>query len=256
MDLSSVSLYCRRQVECAALFKSIVEIRPGVFVLKSPFKEHFIRCLPFHLRNILRNNSDFSPKEMVAIALARHARWYLERHDFDALSERVGAEIQPCALLGSARWVEGIVRPTGEFTRDPGADGKPAILAWQRNDSDPPSLAIEICGPGVAPRERAFRRTLLQSMVDSLAVTMGLKRPSSGRPHLAVQARKAAYLRDHRKAGRTEIAKRLCSCAQSHAQKCFDRLNKLADSFYRTRRSEFEKLVREQTRKYPEIGEK
>jgi hypothetical protein len=33
-------------------------------------------------------------------------------------------------------------------------------------------------------------------------------------------------------------------------------LNKLADSFYRTQRSEFEKLVREQTRKYPEIAGK
>jgi len=30
-------------------------------------------------------------------------------------------------------------------------------------------------------------------------------------------------------------------------------LNKLADSFYRTQRSEFEKLVREHARKYPEI---
>jgi hypothetical protein len=91
-------------------------------------------------------------------------------------------------------------------------------------------------------------------MVDSTAVELGLKRPRTGRPNHAVEAESAAYLRDHQDVGRLKIATSLCSCGRSqHTQKCFDRLNKLADSFYRTQRSEFEKLVREHARKYPEI---
>jgi hypothetical protein len=252
MDLSGVSLFCRRQAECAALFGSIVQLKPGVFTLKSPFKENFIGSLHVWIRP----NMGFSPEETVAYALVRHAEWYLKIRDVDALRERAGAiRMKPQMPGPPMGWIEGIVRPTGEFTRDPEADGKPAILGWHEGAGDiAPSLGIEIRGPGVAPQDPAFRRTLLQSMVDSLAVVLELKRPKSGRPK-APQAEGAAYYRDHQGVGRAEIAKRLCSCGSSrHTQQCFDRLNKLADSFYRTQRSSFERLVREQTRKYPEIN--
>jgi hypothetical protein len=258
MDLSGVSLFCRRQAECAALFRSIVQIEPGVFALKSPFRENFIGSLHCYVFT----NGNFSPEEMVSLALIRHANWYLNIRDIDAMRARarVGDKQLWPSVLGSvlhapASYVGGIVRPTGEFTRDPEADGKPAILGWQRNPGNPSSFAIEVRGPGIDDLEGTVFRTLLQSMVDSVSIEMGLKRPSAGRPNLATEAEEAAYLRDHQKAGRTEIAKRLCSCGSSrHTQKCFDRLNKLADSFYRTQRSAFEKLVREQTRKYPEIN--
>lgn len=252
MDLSNVSLFCRRQVECATLFNSIVQIKPGVLMLKSPFKENFIGSLHAYLWL----NANFSPEEMVANALVRHVTWYLKVRDIDAVRERAGAErINPSALRGSMKWIEGIIRPTGEFTRDAEADGNPAILAWQHNPGNPPNFAIEVKGPNIADLKGPVFRTLLQSMVDSISIEMGLKRPNAGRPHLAPEAEEAAYLRDHQKAGRTEIAKRLCSCGSSrHTQKCFDRLNKLADSYYRTQRSAFEKLVRKQTRKYPEIN--
>lgn len=39
MDLSGASFFCGRQAECAAVFKSIVQIKPAVFELKSPYKE-------------------------------------------------------------------------------------------------------------------------------------------------------------------------------------------------------------------------
>ncbi len=254
IDLSGVSLFCRRQAECAALFGSIVQIKPGVFMLKSPFRENFIASL----RVYCWPNAVYSPEETVALALIRHANWYLRIRDTDALRAKPGAEqlstwlsrrvpFRPGTYLG------GILRPTGEFTRDPEAEGTLAILGWQNITDDPPGLAIEVRGPGVAVQGRALRK-LLQSIVDCLTVEMGLKRPSAGRPHLASKAEEAAYLRDHRRVGRVEIAKHLCSCGQSHTQRCFDRLNKLADSFYRTQRSAFEKLVRDQTRKYPEIN--
>jgi hypothetical protein len=250
MDLSGVSVFCRRQAECAALFGSIVQIKPGVFELKSPYKENFIGSL----LAFLWRNANFSPEEMVANALVRHATWYLKSRDIDAVRARAGGErIQPQALRGSMKWMEGIVRPTGEFTQDPEADGKPAILVWQDTTGNLPGFAIEVCGPGVNFQGPVFR-TLLQSMVDSLTVALELKRPGAGRPHLATQAEAAAYYRDHQKAGRAQIAKSLCSCGRPHTQKCFDRLNKLADSFYRTQRSAFEKLVRDQTRKYSEIN--
>ncbi len=250
MDLSSVSLFWRRQAECATLFQSIVQVEPGVFALKSPFKENFISSLHCYVYP----DGTFTPQETIASALVRHATWYLRIPDIDALRARAGAErIRPQALRGSMTWMGGIVRPTGEFTQDPEADGKPAILAWQNNGGNPPGFAIEVRGPSVNLQGPAFR-TLLQSMVDALTVALELKRPSRGRPHLVAQAEKAAYLRDHRKAGRVEVAKSLCPCGRQHTQKYFDRLNKLADSFYRTQRSAFEKLVREQTRKYPEIN--
>ncbi|HEY4930110.1 MAG TPA: hypothetical protein VII23_00945 [Terriglobales bacterium] len=251
MDLSGVSVFCRRQAECAALFGSIVQINPGMFKLKSPYKESFIGSL----HCFLWPNARFTPEETVANALVRHAMWYLKIRDVDALRERAGAEqIKPQALRGLAQWKEGIVTPSGEFTRDPEADGKPAILAWQGNTGDPSSFAIELCGPGLTLEGTGFLRTL-QSMVDFLATELGLKRTSAGRPHLASQAEEAAYYRDHLKAGRKRILEKLCLCGQPrHTQKCFDRLNKLADSFYRTQRSAFDKLVREQTRKYPEIN--
>jgi hypothetical protein len=254
IDLRGVSLFCRRQAECAALFGNIVQVRSGVFVLKSPFKENFVGSLFVYYWP----NAVYSPAEMVAMALIRHAHWYMRTRDTDALRARPGAEklslrVLRLVLRGSATYLEGIVRPTGEFTRDPEADGTPAILGWQDVSDNPPGLAIEVRGSGVAVQGSA-RRKLLQSIVDCLTVEMGVKRPSAGRPHLAGKAEEAAYLRDHRRAGRAEIAKRLCSCGRSHTQKCFDRLNKLADSFYRTQRSAFEKLVRDQTRKYPEIN--
>jgi hypothetical protein len=251
MDLSGVSSFCRRQAECAAVFQSVVQIKPGVFSLKSPFKENFIGSI----RCYVYPNSDFSPEETVAIALVRHARWYLKIRDTVALRARAGAkEIMPCALRPPASWIGGIVRPTGEFTRDPEADGKPTILVWRDNGGDPSSFAIELCGPSLVLGGSGFLRTL-QSMVDSLAIELGLKQPSVGRPHLASQAEAAAYYRDHRRAGRAQTAEKLCSCGRSpHTQRCFDRLNKLAESFYRTQRSAFDKLVREQTRKYPVIN--
>jgi hypothetical protein len=92
-------------------------------------------------------------------------------------------------------------------------------------------------------------------MIECLSIELKLKRATAGRPPLSPVAESAAYHRDHLKAGRAQIAKMLCTCGSSrHTQKCFDRLNKLADSFYRKQRTEFEKLVREQTRKYPEIN--
>jgi hypothetical protein len=251
MDLSSVSLFCSRQAECATLLGSIVQIKPGVFALGSPFRENFIGSLHCYVHP----NMGFGPEETVAYALVRHAEWYLRIHDVDALRTRAGShQMKPRVLCrGPMTWIEGIVRPTGEFTRDPEAEGTAAILVWQDIGGDLPSFAIEICGPGIGPREPAFRRTLLHSMVDSLSVAEGLKRRSAGRPR-AIQAEAAAYWRDHRHKGRATIAKELCSCGGSrHTQKCFDRLNKLADSFYRTQRSSLEKLVREQARKYPEI---
>jgi hypothetical protein len=154
--------------------------------------------------------------------------------------------------------LEGVVTPTGEFTRNPYADGTPAMLAWQDSHSartgksEVASFALEIRGLGIAPRQAAFRKTL-QSMVDCLIVELGLKRRNAGRPR-AIQAEEAAYLRDHRHAGRAAIATKLCSCGNSrHTQKCFDRLNKLADSFYRTQRSSLEKRVREPAIKSPEV---
>lgn len=255
VDFRGVSLFCRRQAECAALFGSIVQIKPGVFVLKSPFKENFIGSLHVYYWP----NAVYSPAEMVAMALIRHANWYLKTRDTDALRARPGAADLSKWLFrrvpyGPGTYLEGILRPTGEFTRDPEADGTSAILGWQDVSGNPPGLMIEIRGSGV-PTEGPARRKLLQSIADCLTVEMGLKRPSAGRPHLAGTAGEAAYLRDHQRAGRAEIAKRLCSCGSSqHTQQCFDRLNKLADSFYRTQRSAFEKLVRDQTRKYPEIN--
>ena len=165
MDLSGVSLFCRRQAECAALFESIVQIKPGVFALKSPFKENFIGSLHAYLWP----NANFSPEEGVANALVRHATWYLKVRDIDAVRERGTERIKPQALRGSMKWIEGIVRPTGEFTRDPEADGKPAILVWQHNPGDPPGFAIEVRSPGINLQGPAFR-TLLQSIVDSVSI--------------------------------------------------------------------------------------
>jgi hypothetical protein len=254
MDLSGISLFCRRQVECATLLGSIVQIKPGIFVLKSPFRENFIGSLHCYTYP----NTRFGPEETVAYSLVRHADWYLRIHDVDALRKRTGShQLKPFGLRPPMTWTEGIVKPTGEFTRDPGADGTPAILVWQDNAGDPPSFAIEICGPGIDRQEPGFRATLLQSMIDCLSVELKLKRPSRGRPHLAARAEEAAYLRDHQHAGRMKIATILCSCGSSHhTQKCFGRLNKLADSFYRTQRSSLERLVREQAKKYPEIKQK
>jgi hypothetical protein len=253
MDFRRVSVFCRRQAECATLFGKIVEIEPGMFALKSPFKENFIGSLHVWIRP----NLGFSPEETVADTLMRHAEWYLKIRDVDALRERAATiKMNPRTLGPPMGLIEGIVRPTGEFTRDPEAEGKPAILGWHEGAGDNvPSFGIEIRGPGVAPGDPAFRRTLLQSMVDSLAVELNLKRPTAGRPPLSPIAESAAYHRDHLKAGRRQIAKVLCTCGNSrHTQKCFDRLNKLADSFYRKQRTDFTKLVREQTRKYPEIN--
>jgi hypothetical protein len=251
MDLSSISLFCRRQAECATLFGKVVEMKPGMFALRSPFKENFIGSLHAYLWP----NARFSPQETIANALVRHATWYLSIHDTDALRQRAGKPIMPRLLRGSMAWTVGIVRPTGEFTTDPEAEGEPAILAWQDSRDDPPAIAIEVCGPGVNIQDAAFHRTLLESMIECLSIELKLKRATAGRPHLAAAAESAAYHRDHLRVGRAQIAKTLCSCGNSrHTQKCFDRLNKLADSFYRKQRTEFAKLVREQTRKYPGIN--
>jgi hypothetical protein len=251
MDLRGVSLFCRRQAECATLFGKVVEIEPGMFTLKSPFRESFVGSL----RAYLLPNARCSPQETIAIALLQHAKWYLSVRDIDAIRAKAAQPITPRLLRGSVRWMEGTIRPTGQFTKDPEADGKPAIIAWQDDAGNPPAIAIEVCGPGVAIKDPAFQRTLLESMIDCLAVELNLKHATAGRPHLAVMAEAAAYQRDHLKVGRPQITKTLCSCGSTrHTQKCFDRLNKLADSFYRKQRTEFAKLVREQTRKYPEIN--
>jgi hypothetical protein len=132
---------------CAALFKSIVQIKPGVFELRSSYKENFIGSL--HLWVYLSLN--FSPEETVAYALVRHAERYFRIRDALA-GEKLGTrQIKPRALGPPNVWKNGVVRPTGEFTRDLEADGELAVLFWQDKAGDPrPSLALEICGPGVA----------------------------------------------------------------------------------------------------------
>jgi hypothetical protein len=250
IDLTGLSPFFARQAENAALFGGIVQVQPGIFTLKSPFKESFIGSL--HAYNYV----NMAPVEKVAYSLIRHAKWYLNIHDVDALKLRAGTSpIKPQALKDlPATWIQGIVKPTGEFTRDPEADGNPVCLAWHDSAGEIPSFAIEIRGTALAEREPDFRRTLLQSMVDFLAVELRLKRSRSGRPHLETRAESAAYSRDHERAGRLRIAQALCLCGGSHhTQRCFDRLNKLADSFYRTQQSQFGKLVREHARKYQKV---
>jgi hypothetical protein len=144
IDLRGVSLFCRRQAECAALFGNIVQVRPGVFVLKSPFKENFVGSLFVYYWP----NAVYSPEEMVAMALIRHANWYLKTRDTDALRARPGAKQLSRRLFGHvsygpATYLEGIVRPTGEFTRDPEADGTSAILGWQDVSGNPPGADIK-----------------------------------------------------------------------------------------------------------------
>lgn len=207
MDFRSVSVFCRRQAECATLFGKIVEVEPGMFVLKSPFKENFIGSIHAWLWRYAK----FSPEEMVANALVRHAQWYLSIHDTDALRERAGKPIQPRLLRGSMAWTEGIIQPTGEFTTDPEADGNPAILAWQNSAGDPPAIAIEVSGLGAA-----LNRKLLESMIECLCIALNLKRPTAGRPPLSPIAESAAYHRDHLKVGRGQIAK-VCARAVTHA---------------------------------------
>jgi len=161
MDLSGVSLFCRKQAECAALFESIVQIKPGVFSLKSPFKENSKGSLHCYVYP----NAAFSPTETISNALVRHAQWYLKIRDEDALRARVGTEeIKPCALRLPMSWIKGIVRPTGEVTRDPAAGGKPAILVWRHIPGDPSSFAIELCGPDLPiRRENAAKHGRLPS---------------------------------------------------------------------------------------------
>jgi hypothetical protein len=242
MDLRGISLFCMRQAECATLFGSILEINQGMFTLKSPYKENFIGSL----HAFLWPNAHFSPQEAVANALVPHVKWYLSVLDIDAVRKQTRAhQINPrlAQVLGSLQWIDGLVRPTGEFTSHPEADGKPAILAWY---DDPSGFGIEICGPGVAA---ASKRRLLHSVFDRIAIEWGLKRARRGRPHLTAKAESAAYHRDHLGTGRAQIAKILCPCGLSqHTEKCFDRLNKLADSFYRTQRSELAKLIRAEQR--------
>jgi hypothetical protein len=132
LDLNGISLFCGRQVECAALFGRIAEIKPGRFELKPPFRENFIRSLHVYLMP----NARFSPPEMVAYTLLRHAKWYLSIRDTDALRARAGRPITPRLLRGSMAWTEGIIRPEGQFTTDPEAGGTPAILAWQDSAGD------------------------------------------------------------------------------------------------------------------------
>ena len=220
-------------------------------MLKSPFRENFIGSLHAYLSP----DTSFSPQEVIACALLRHAKWYLSIRDIDALREKAGNPIMPRLLRGSMEWTEGIIRPTGELTTDPEAEGKPAILVWQDSPGNPPAIAVEVCGPGVCTKDPAFHRTLLESMIECLSLTLKLKRATAGRPPLEAAAESAAYHRDHLRVGRAQIAKMLCSCGSSrHTQKCFDRLNKLADNFYHNQRVEFAKLIHEQTRKYPEIN--
>jgi hypothetical protein len=139
IDLTRLSPFYTRQAECAVLFGGIVQVRPGVFTLKSPFKENFISSL--HAYNLV----NMKPAERVAYSLIRHATWYLKIDDVDTLRARAGTrQIKPRDLRrGGTTWKEGIVRPTGEFTRDPTAEGQPVILVWHDDkDNDPPSFAI------------------------------------------------------------------------------------------------------------------
>lgn len=250
IDLTQVSPFCRKQAECTPLFEKIVQIQPGIFALRPPFRENFIKSLHAYIWP----NAQFSPQETVANALLRHAKWYLSTHDTDTFRANTKKPIVPRLLRPNFTWIEGIVRPNGEFTTNSECEGEAAILVWQDSPGDPPAIAIEICGLAVGTTKPAFRLRLLESMLECLSIALELKRPTAGRPVMTVLAESAAYQRDHLRLGRAQIAKALCSCGGSrHTQKCFDRLNKLADGFYRNQRNEFTKLVREQARKYSEI---
>jgi hypothetical protein len=251
INLASVSTFAKRQADCATLFVDGVEqTAPGLFVLKSPFRESFIASLFAYINP----NSGFSAAETIAYALPRHAEWVLKVSKIDRIRQRFAAEVakplEPVALRGSLEWWQGFIAEDGTFTLESEGPGSPGILVYQEIKGEHTSLALEIRGSSVERNDSSFRKTLLNSALRELLLAMKLVQRRRGRPHQAQKAESIAYSRDHQRLTKPRIAGLFCSCGQQrHTRACYDRLDALADNFYAVQRSRFKELIISQHRK-------
>jgi hypothetical protein len=99
--------------------------------------------------------------------------------------------------------------------------------------------------PGIeALREKAGN--MLDSLAGQLKTNLKLTKPKKGRPRDDF-GEQAAYLRDHKKQNMALIAKELCKlpphASATERRKCFDRIRKAANNYYKLLRSDYNKLT-------------
>lgn len=82
------------------------------------------------------------------------------------------------------------------------------------------------------PKEGHEANDLWEKLVYWMAVSVGLKNPTRGRPRLD-QGGNAAFLFDH--CGRTwwQVVRQLCEMKHTHSRKCSERLRKQAENYWR-----------------------
>jgi len=239
IDLNVVSRFCRKIAQSTLEFSEGVQITDnGFLILKSPFRENFVQSLLVYEYPFAR----FSAEETIAYTLPRHICWYLKSRRLDTVRERFVAEfngpLMPAILRGNLQFWEGLVSEGGSFSVEPKKSGVPAIIAFQAVEGEPPSLALEIRGPAVANADATFRKTLLETALKEVIIATGLAKGGRGRPRIPGLPENLAHARDHRNLGKVAIAKEFCDCRQErHDRRCFDRLLKLADGFYASKRA-------------------
>jgi hypothetical protein len=208
--------------------------------LKNQFNSYFLSSLSVFLRDDHRK-----PADMLADALFCLGRQWA-RIDCGALA---------MAAIPSEEFLRKTWKTAGDWesfgwdtTRPPTmtirVKGEPAVIFmgwWMTlNPNSPPQKH-----PGIKElRENA--ETVLDSLVGTVKRNLKLSRPEKGRPRINF-GEHAAYLLDHEKQSIILIAKRLCQLPQgaspSMRRRCFDRIRKAANNYYKLLRSDYTTLT-------------
>jgi hypothetical protein len=280
INLSAASDFYKKKAEVAALLPDFVEPLPNCqYRLKNNFDRYFFINLHLFLRNDGRRPADALAEALFFLG----RQWAKIDYGKLPIAVTPSDEFLRSAWKGAADWDAFVVRDgcIGEaWWHNLGADGRVRSWSGGSDPSDfelridfgwdttkPPTMTIRVKGepaaifmrwwmtlnPNSPPQKypgikelRDNAETVLDSVVGSVKRNLKLTRPEKGRPRIGF-GEHAAYLLDHEKQNMAMIAKKLRQLPQdaspSMRRRCFDRIRKAANNYYKLLRSDYTTLT-------------
>jgi hypothetical protein len=276
IDVSGASDFYKKKAEVAALLQDFVEpLANFQYRLKNQFDSYFLSSLPIFLQSDQRNPSDRLADALFYLG----RQWAKIDYGTLPIASVPSDEFLRNAWKTAGDWESFLSRDgcIGEaWWHNLGADGK--VRNWSGgidpNDfqlridfgwdtTKPPTMTIQVKGEPAAifmgwwmtlnpnsppqkhPRIKELQENteiVLDSIVGSVKRNLKLSRPEKGRPRVDF-GEHAAYLLDHKKQNMAMIAKELCQLRQDASpamrRRCFDRIKKAANNYYKLLRSDY-----------------
>jgi hypothetical protein len=280
IDVSGASDFYKKKAEVATLLENFIELHPHFrYRLKNGFDGYFLVNLPLFLRGHPTKPADALADALFFLG----RQWAKTGYGKMPIASIPSDDFLRDSWKDATDWDAFLLREgcIGEVWRhNLGANGEVRAWAggWDPSDFElliefgpdttkPPTMTIRVKGepaaifmrwwmtlnpnsppqkhPGIkALQEKA--ETVLDAIAGRLKMNLKLTRPEKGRPWVDF-GEHAAYLLDHKRQNMALIAKELCQLPQdassSMRRRCFDRIRKAVNNYYKLLRSDYRTLT-------------